>query len=176
MSADHDNTLVRNKMIAFLKDELVGPRPGLPFVQLNGEEVLPPEDPPRTRYGAGVIYPRLKCVEDNSDDIEEGSTTTIETEDMPDVSEEISVREVKGESSAQGSLSGDNDFEINRANEMHPSGLGVTVLMSVPKSVHIKINAAQYERITLDGEGFTTSEGIFIPRSIAKSETLFTAL
>lgn len=162
---DKPQTYVRNKMISFLQDELVGPRPGLPFVQLNGEEVLPPEDPPRTRYGAGVIYPRLRCVEDNFDADEEESTSPNETDDIPGTSDNTFKRDLNRKSSAQNALSGDNDFEINRANEMHPSGLGITVLMSVPHTLQIDISAAQYERVTLDGEGFTTSDGTFVPRS-----------
>ena len=165
METNIKTTAVREKMISFLRQELVGPRPGLPFIQLNGEEVLPPEDPPRSRYGAGVIYPRLKCVEDTFDDIDEESTTSIETENLPDVNVKPPISERKGNSSAQNTISGDNDLEINRANEMHPSGLGVTVLMAVPASVEVEICAAQYERIALDGEGFTTADGTFVQRS-----------
>ena len=37
--------------------ELVGPSPGHPAIQINGEEILRPQDPPRQRYSAGILFP-----------------------------------------------------------------------------------------------------------------------
>jgi hypothetical protein len=38
-------TEVRDHVIDALRTELVGPSPGYPMVQLNGEEILRPRDP-----------------------------------------------------------------------------------------------------------------------------------
>ena len=55
---------VRDYVIDSLRRELIGPDPGPPAVQwvgpaspLNGEEILRPQDRPRTRYGAGILFP-----------------------------------------------------------------------------------------------------------------------
>ena len=44
----------RDFIVDFLRRELVGPSPGHPAVQIDGEEILRPQDPPRQRYGAGI--------------------------------------------------------------------------------------------------------------------------
>ncbi len=45
----------RDFIVDFLRKKLVGPSPGHPAVQINGEEILRPQDPPRQRYGAGIL-------------------------------------------------------------------------------------------------------------------------
>ena len=49
---------VRSEIVDFLRRELIGPDPGFPAQQLNREEILRPQDPPRLRYSAGVLFPR----------------------------------------------------------------------------------------------------------------------
>jgi hypothetical protein len=49
---------VRDFVVDWLRKELVGPAPGYPMVQLNGEEILRPQDPPRYRYGCGILFPQ----------------------------------------------------------------------------------------------------------------------
>jgi hypothetical protein len=48
---------VRDHIIDALRQELIGPSPGYPLVQLNGEEILRQQDPPRYRYSAGILFP-----------------------------------------------------------------------------------------------------------------------
>ena len=48
---------LRSRIVEALKQELVGPAPGLPCIQVNKEEVLGPQDPPRLRYGVGILFP-----------------------------------------------------------------------------------------------------------------------
>src|SRR5947209_20574308 len=52
------DTKVRDEIVDFLRRELIGPDPGFPAQQLNREEILRPQDPPRLRYSAGVLFPR----------------------------------------------------------------------------------------------------------------------
>src|SRR5215471_8554616 len=75
---------VRDHIIDTLRRELVGPAPGYPFVQLNREEVLRPQDPPRYRYSCGILFPRgvtysgsLDAGEESSG-IEEAESITAE--------------------------------------------------------------------------------------------------
>src|ERR1035437_10546155 len=49
---------VGSEILDLLRRELIGPDPGLPAQQLNGEEIPRPQDPPRLRYSAGVLFPR----------------------------------------------------------------------------------------------------------------------
>jgi hypothetical protein len=49
---------VRDYIIDTLRRELVGPSPGYPVVQINREEILRPQDPPRYRYACGILFPR----------------------------------------------------------------------------------------------------------------------
>jgi hypothetical protein len=53
---------VRDGIIEWLRRELVGPAPGHPFMQLNREEILRPQDPPRYRYACGILFPNGVCV------------------------------------------------------------------------------------------------------------------
>src|ERR1700693_855206 len=53
---------VRSEIVDFLHRELIGPDPGLPAQQLNREEILRPQDPPRLRYSAGVLFPMKAAV------------------------------------------------------------------------------------------------------------------
>jgi hypothetical protein len=56
------STEVRSEIVEFLRRELIGPEPGFPAQQLNREEILRPQDPPRLRYSAGVLFPRKAAV------------------------------------------------------------------------------------------------------------------
>src|SRR5215510_13558862 len=67
----------RDSIIDYLRKELVGPSPGFPAVQLNREEILRPQDPPRLRYSAGVLFPLKAAV----------ATQFDTTEDMADAAE-----------------------------------------------------------------------------------------
>ena len=49
----------RKEIIEFLTRELIGPAPGFPAVQLDKEEILRAQDPPRLRYSAGILADML---------------------------------------------------------------------------------------------------------------------
>jgi hypothetical protein len=57
---------MREDILEFIKKELIGPDPVKPHIQANGEEILLNE-PPRLRYGAGVLFPRALPRLRNSD-------------------------------------------------------------------------------------------------------------
>ena len=65
---------MRDKIIDFLRAELIGPDPIPPDVQDNGEEILI-TDPPRLRYGAGVLFPQGVSVE-KPEDVDDSVETT----------------------------------------------------------------------------------------------------
>ncbi len=53
---------MRNDILNFIRKELIGPDPVKPHIQENGEEILVNE-PPRLRYGAGILFPRAATIE-----------------------------------------------------------------------------------------------------------------
>ena len=53
---------MRDRIVEFLRRELVGPDPVDGYRQPNGEEILITE-PPRNRYGAGILFPQAAKVD-----------------------------------------------------------------------------------------------------------------
>ena len=58
---------VRQELIEYLRKELVGPAPGFPAIQIDKEEMLRSQDPPRLRYSAGILFPMRSEVSDHLD-------------------------------------------------------------------------------------------------------------
>src|ERR1700676_5004788 len=50
-------TEARKEIMEYMRREIIGPAPGFPAIQLNKEEMLRPQDPPRLRYSAGILFP-----------------------------------------------------------------------------------------------------------------------
>lgn len=159
---------VRESILAALRAELVGPAPGLPAVQsgINGsaraEEILRPQDSPRLRYGAGILFPQRLAVP--TQDTDEGEAD--EGEDSTDGATEAAIEE--GESSTRrvvGARSeADTEQEVNRANEYLPSAIGLTALAEIPShGLKVRVRAARYEKNEIPGRGRTDSNGGYHP-------------
>ena len=73
----------RNQLLNIIEREFIGPDPidweGL--VQENGEEILA-TDPPRTRYIAGILFPRETTNEDT--DLQESEELRMEEDHRKD--------------------------------------------------------------------------------------------
>lgn len=159
---------VRDHMIRFLREELIGPKPGLPFVQLNGEEVLTPEDSPRIRYGAGILFPTKLLLDQQEDNEVDADQSDVDgTADDSGKVIESKTGNISGEQHELADERGDGqpetELEVNRANEFLPSALGITALMKVPETLSIYINAAQYHKETVSGESYIDKEGQIVP-------------
>ena len=145
---------MRDEIVEFLRKELIGPSPGLPFVQLNREEVLAPNSSPRIRYGAGILFPS-ELLSDEQEDTED---TPVSEEANSDVDEQEFLPEATGESDPRADERGDSqnetDPELNRSNEFLPSALGITAYVRLPETVCITIAAAQYHIEEVDGYGY----------------------
>jgi hypothetical protein len=153
----------RDYIIDFLKKEIEGPRPGLPFVQLNGEEVLPPEDSPSVRYGAGVLFPSKLLLEANEgeDSIDLQSFEVVDENE--DVSKNVtSTGESDYRSDSRGDTQAETDIELIRANEFSPSALGITAYIKVPSKLTINVKAAQYYKNSVKGYGYFSKTGDFV--------------
>src|ERR1700740_713848 len=100
------NTIsVRDEIVEYLRRELVGPAPGFPAIQLNKEEMLRSQDPPRLRYSTGILFP-LRSEPDGQLDIDEdalrGEDQTAPDDRDDDLTSEASeTRESGGASDLQ---------------------------------------------------------------------------
>lgn len=142
---------VRDFIVDNLRRKLVGPDPGYPAVQwstdgvLNGQEVLRPQDPPRYRYAAGILFPN-------------GVTYSgaMAAPDLPDAEESIgdqndavgpAEREVPNDAQ-QG-----EEEEIEQSFTFLPSSMGVSFLLAVGTGVRVTLEWATYEERTALGYG-----------------------
>lgn len=148
---------MRNHIIDFLRKELVGPDPIAPYVQENGEEILLNE-PPRLRYGAGILYPQDSIIEriDTTDEIEkeilEEAAAAKETAPEPDIrTAQIFSRSAEDDTEA-------NDDTLNLTNAFLPSAMGFSCFVNVPKEGFlVKVSAARYKLndVTVTGKDET---------------------
>lgn len=152
---------VRRFIVDFLRRELIGPDPGLPAVQLNREEILRPQDPPRLRYGAGVLFPAAANValqaEADEEDLAPDAAGSPEEDGV--------VRGGAGDVSAGGvgavaaEAGAETDYEVNRANDFLPSAMGLSALIEMPGILRVKVTAGRYEKEALAGQGWVDRRG-----------------
>ena len=143
---------MRDQIIDFLRAELIGPDPIPPDVQDNGEEILI-TDPPRLRYGAGVLFPQGVSAE-KSEDVASAETTgfevEIEKEEMDiDVKEDSGKRETIEDQSAEEITSLTNSYL--------PSAIGFSCLTTLPESGFlVEVKAGTYH---IEPRKYTTKSG-----------------
>jgi helicase-like protein len=145
---------VREEIIEYLRKELLGPAPGFPAVQINKEEILRSQDPPRLRYSAGVLFPMRSEVPAQFDidekeigDAEAGSSeesdASTQIEEGPDLSDSANPIDQQPET----------ELDLNLTNQYLPSAMGVSTLIRIPKKLLIKVEGARYEKTELPGFG-----------------------
>lgn len=134
---------MRNKLLEFLKSELIGPDINSPYKQENGEEILIIS--PRDRYITGILYPQGSIEQEkekprddneivNSSDTDETDLKLPEADDIP-----------KG--NALGKEDGNDDEITNLANAFLPSAMGVSCYIKFPaKGLKVTISTATYKR------------------------------
>lgn len=141
----------RDFIVNFLRSELVGPSPGHPAVQIDGGEILRPQDPPRLRYSAGVLFP-MRAQVLTQDETATGEDVTGDAESPePDyiVESEGDANLGKVEISS-GESPSDNDREVTLANEFLPSAMGLTTLIEVPDCLRVEVSAGIYSHEVLE--------------------------
>ena len=143
---------MRDQIVDFLRAELIGPDPIPPDVQDNGEEILI-TDPPRLRYGAGVLFPQGVSAE-KSEDVTSAETTGFEIEvekgevDI-DVKEGNRKRETIEDQSAEEITSLTNSYL--------PSAIGFSCLTNLPESGFlVEVKAGTYHA---EPREYTTKSG-----------------
>ena len=136
----------RKFIVDFLRKELVGPSPGFPLVQLNGQEILRAQDPPRQRYSAGVLFPMkaqvLRQDETGADEEASHDADTPEPDQLVEGSKtKGSLKETK---TGTGEVPPDTDQDVTLANEFLPSAMGLSALLEVPEILRVNVQAGIY--------------------------------
>ena len=143
---------IRDHIVEFLHRELIGPSPGYPIQQLNGEEILRPQDPPRHRYAAGILFPsKFEVINQddtgNDEDVSEAhppgdaldSTeigTTYRPDEQPVTSDSDKIA--------------DTDRDISLTNSFLPSTMGLSFLMEVSDDLRVTVATATYKQDAID--------------------------
>jgi Helicase conserved C-terminal domain len=150
---------VRSEIVDFLRRELVGPDPGLPAQQLNREEILRPQDPPRLRYSAGVLFPRKAAVAVAETATEAEADVDIGAASEGDEleNEDTGVGDPRADARGEGEMP--TDQEVNRANEYLPSAMGISALLRLPGTLKVRVAAASYARESVPGLGHPDKDG-----------------
>lgn len=129
----------RDQLIDFVEKEFIGPDPidwpGM--TQSNGEEILI-TDPPRTRYIAGILYPR--------------ETTDIDADTREGESEPVGENEEEDTGAVPPKKSREDSFEIlenaeeliNLSNAYRQSAISITVAVKNGDSIRVKVTAGVY--------------------------------
>lgn len=164
-----NNAQVRSDIAGFLRRELIGPDPRQEHAQMNnGEEILRPQDPPRLRYSAGVLFPGTARVElqDNAspDEVESATSGPPEGPDEEEFNDTLS-------SGVSADSDNTTEHEVNRANEFLPSAMGLTALVRLPKRLKVTVRAGRYERKAQPELGKQDKEGNWQPHHWRKAVT-----
>jgi hypothetical protein len=133
---------MRDDILNFIKRELIGPDPVKPHIQENGEEILINE-PPRLRYGAGILFPRAATFEkvDSTSADEEKVLEKLE-EEKKNTDDPVKTEDSK----APVDVSEDFEEEIGLANSFLPPAMGFSCFSKIPKDgFKVKVNVAVYE-------------------------------
>ena len=148
----NETRAVREHIVDFLRREIVGPSPGYPAVQINGEEILRPQDPPRQRYGAGILFPgraRLFSQEESGPaEDAEGDAASPDADEILDDTETIGIEGVDGTRE----IPPETESEVTLANEFLPSAMGISALVELSDLLRVEVKAASYDHEELQWE------------------------
>ena len=151
----------RDFIVDFLRKELVGPSPGYPVVQLDGEEILRAQDPPRQRYGAGILFPMRSHVlrQDETGAAEDASQDADSPEPDQIVEGTKTDGALEGTEVSAGESPPDTDRDVTLANEFLPSAMGLSALLEVPECLRVDVQAGIYLHEELQWDTRTGKDG-----------------
>lgn len=133
----------RDQLIEFVEREFIGPDPidweGM--TQSNGQEILK-TDPPRTRYIAGILYPRAT----SDSDVDTGEDES-DPADQTD-SEDPGVEPAKKAGGGSAEFLENAEELINRSNDYRQSAMSITVSVKDGDSIRINVSAGVYSTVT----------------------------
>ena len=155
---------VRDHIIDALRQELIGPSPGYPLVQLNGEEVLRQQDPPRYRYAAGILFPTgvifasALDATDEAGDID--ASDTMGDEGVGGEADAAGTRDQADiESAAVEDQTPDSDIEVDPTSSFLPSTMGLSFLADVSGGIRIDASWGTYAKEPVPGFSSFRNDG-----------------
>lgn len=160
-----DARTTKDNIIESLRRELVGPSPGHPCVQLDGEEILRPQDPPRYRYACGILFPNGIAYSgfdktDRTEDAgisaasmpaQDNGITPAGTEPDDQAFSDAAARPVEPDPETEG--------ETNASASFLPSTMGISFLADVTGGLRIVAGWGTYGLQTLKGYPTSAGEG-----------------
>lgn len=150
----------REFIVDFLRKELVGPSPGYPAVQIDGEEILRAQDPPRHRYAAGILFPmRSQVLRQDETGTDEGAQEDAQSPDVDQILDQTQDGETEPTLVSPGEDPGDTDRDVTLANEFLPSAMGLSALLEVPDCLRIDVSAGVYLHEEIQTETRTNKDG-----------------
>ena len=138
---------MRDEILKFIRRELIGPDPVKPHIQENGEEILLNE-PPRLRYGAGILFPSPNKDGEGATYSTADSTTATEEEVIKTNTDESNVEssETIEDNNTSSNVADDFEEEIGLANNFLPSAMGFSCFSKIPKDgFNVQVNIGIYE-------------------------------
>lgn len=133
----------RDQLIDFVEKEFIGPDPidWPEMTQANGEEILK-TDPPRTRYIAGILYPRATM--DGHVDVREGESEPLgEDEDS-----EREPEPVRHGGQSPEFLENAEEL-INLSNAYRQSAVSITAAVKPDDVIRVEVSAGTYVTLTV---------------------------
>lgn len=135
----------RDYIIDALRRELVGPSPGYPLVQLNREEILRQQDPPRYRYSCGILFPRgmtySRALDASEDAAGIDAAPEVESADAGSAEDEPEIS-----SSAPEDKAAETDVEVDPSSMFLPSTMGLSFLAKVSGGIHVEASWGTYHK------------------------------
>ncbi len=137
----------RKFIVDFLRKEIVGPSPGFPAIQLDGQEILRPQDPPRQRYSAGILFPmRAQVTGQEETGAEEIANLEAESPEPDRIMEDTNDTDTFDMAeSASTENPPETDREVSLANEYLPSAMGLSALLEITESIQVDIQVGIYQ-------------------------------
>ena len=161
----NETIAARNFIVDFLRKELVGPFPGYPVVQINGQEILPAQEPPRQKYSAGILFPmRSDVIRQNETGLDEKISKDAETP-YPNTTEDLEIVDLESTQINSDDNSSDTDRDVTLANQFLPSAMGISALLDVPEVLVVDVSAAIYRQEELLSHNKVTRNGKQAPKA-----------
>ena len=150
----------RNFIVDFLRKELVGPSPGFPAIQLDGQEILRAQDPPRQRYGAGILFPmRSQVLRQDETGVDEEASQDADSPEPDQIVEGSGAeRDMEGTEVSLDETPPDTDRDVTLANEFLPSAMGLSALLEVPACLRVDVQAGIYLQKELQSDSRTDKD------------------
>lgn len=151
----------RDQIIDIIKREFIGPDPITEegHAQPNGEEILF-SDPPRTRYIAGIIYPR-KTQDIQVEEVSETEAGALEEIPADEADESTGGQEQYGYTAPRESEEAEE--LLNLSNAYRPSAISITAAVIRGHKPFIKVTAGIYDKLNYE-DGKTGNKKVCYPR------------